>query len=197
MRMSAASWLIFEPAPWYCCVPSAYPRGRYTSFADTPKQLRSGMSLSQSTSDKHRVVMQYRNSATLRQAFNQLRRAYQQRRLTAILPNLSPKSTRAGAAQAVRQLQGWGLIAHCEPGQRASGLRVYLRYVGGRPAARIHVFFAKRTQTHVLSISVLAQVARAQAGAHLIIATTRGWLSVDECLRFRCGGVLVAAVYAG
>ena len=118
--------------------------------------------------------MQYRNSVTLRQAFNQLRRAYLQKRLTAVLPGLATRSTRGGAAHVVRQFQGWGLIAHCEPIRGSQTLRVYLRYAGGRPAVRIHVFFAKRMQTHVLSIDVLAQIARAQAGVHLVIATTRG-----------------------
>jgi hypothetical protein len=174
-----------------------YRRAHFTAFVDMQRQPQSSMSLSLPTSVQYRVVMQYRNSATLRQVFNQLHRAYQQRRLTAVLPNLATKSAHVGVTQVVRQLQGWGLIAHCEPVQRAPGLRVYLRYAGGRPAVRIHVFFAKRMQTHVLSVTILAQVARAQAGVHLVIATTYGWLSVDECLRFRCGGVLVAAIYAG
>ena len=93
-----------------------------------------------------------------------------------------------------------GAIAHFErvralAGCRTSAYRLFLRYRGGQPVSQVWAQTALSVSGCRLSLAALRQLARAHNGLALFIYTDRGLLTIDECLRQRCGGVLGFGAY--
>jgi ribosomal protein S8 len=137
-------------------------------------------------------------AASFIQIVGQLRHAYR-RRLVAVILRSRAAGSVFGAVTCFAKLQQWGLIAHWEPVQfgRHPRYRLYLRYTRRQPAVQIATFYRQSQQTHILTLEVLARLAREQGGLRVILRTTKGLLTSDECLRQRVGGALVLSLYAG
>jgi ribosomal protein S8 len=142
------------------------------------------------------------SQACLTRILAQLQLSYQRHQLTVLLR--ASQEGRSLTALLTR-LQRWGVIAHFEPlggstlaqKQERLRFRVFLRYASARPAVRIQSFVSRQAQTHVLPLAALVQIARDHRGVQLVLATSRGQLSLEECLRCRCGGTLLLSVYPG
>lgn len=90
-----------------------------------------------------------------------------------------------GWASSLAKLQQWGLISHWEPVFFGPDrhYRLYLRYTKRSPGASITTFVRRSQLTHTLSVATLARLARERAGVRLVLQTTRGLLTLEECLR--------------
>lgn len=102
--------------------------------------------------------------------------------------------------------RAWGVLAHFEKiavgGKVASGghlssFRVYLRYVGGRPASCVWAQRSPQLKGCRLSLAALKQLVQLHRGVQMCLYTSYGLLTPEECVRRRCGGVLGFGAYVG
>ena len=153
----------------------------------------------------HGVCLQMRpiSRVCLARVLAQLQLSYQRHQLTVLL---HASQTGRPLITLLARLQRWGVIAHFEPTVPSTSVlqkkgqpcfRIFLRYASARPAVRVQSFISRQAQTHVLSLAALVQIARDHRGVQLVLATSRGQLSLEECLRYRCGGTLLLSVYPG
>jgi len=90
------------------------------------------------------------------------------------------------------KLYDLGVLQHIE--REAGGFRLFLKYVAGRPAARIHPFVNTGRGRHYASCKIMEEIAAHNGGSTFLISTDRGILTHHECLAQRCGGYILTAV---
>lgn len=133
-----------------------------------------------------------------------IRLGYQRRWLS--IDVLNPSSA-VWFKQLLLVLQKCGVLAHVEPiftnatiqpqlkyKKQTKKLRLYLRYINGRPAARVWVSTTAGQRTHRPSLSALRVLSQTYAGLHLIFKTPQGLLTLEDCIRLRTSGVLWVGV---
>ena len=100
-------------------------------------------------------------------------------------------------------LQKYGVLAHVEPvftstttfanlkgARQPKKLRLYLRYISGRPATRVWVSTTAGQRTHKPSLRTLKTISQTYAGLQLVLSTPRGFLTLEDCIRLQLSGTL-------
>jgi ribosomal protein S8 len=108
-------------------------------------------------------------------------------------------SPTTGWASSLAKLQQWGIISHWEPLFLGPDrhYRLYLRYTKRCPGVSVTTFVRRSQLTHTLSVATLACLARERAGVRLVLQTSRGLLTLEECLKWHLGGMLVFSLIVG
>jgi hypothetical protein len=93
-----------------------------------------------------------------------------------------------------------GVLAHFEQAQsrgrrRGVAYLLFLRYRDSLPVSRVWAQTTRDVSGCRLSLAALRQLARTHGGLALLIYTDSGLLTIGECLRRRCGGVLGFGAY--
>jgi len=118
---------------------------------------------------------------------------YQHRRLFIQLTQVGSLQTLTYHCRLLRQAgvcTSVALTLAAGRGSRSYTIRLGLRYLAGSPAMRVLTFPRARAGGRALTYAAICQLGYTYPGIRFFLQTPQGYLSLDQCIHRRCGGVL-------
>lgn len=88
-----------------------------------------------------------------------------------------------------------GIIQHIEPEANAKALRIYLKYIYGRPSGAVFQPRISGEGSRYVPCSVLTDFAKRGGGCVLVMSTRAGLKTQFDCIKHRLGGYICGVVF--